>query len=173
MWGFWLLTSCSGGDCACAFSFFSFQSHLDLLRANYLPADPFIFFFCWWIHVGHYSKNVLHSTFSPSICRCAHESFLFTYVVMFQHNFSSIFVIVVPIIEVLYSPPVYMRMFLLFAICIYSHCLSKRSKWVLGKLFHAFWLPSIGSSSHYTACSFHTEIMVPVVFFSESHNGIF
>jgi len=43
---------------------------------------------------------------------------------MFQHVFSSVFVMVVPMIQILYSPLVYMHTFLRSAIYIYSHCLS-------------------------------------------------
>lgn len=47
---------------------------------------------------------------------------------MFQHIFSSIFVMVVLMIEILYSPLIDMCTLLHSAICICSHCLPQGSK---------------------------------------------
>lgn len=119
MWGLWLFF----------LSFFVFLSLIpDLLSGNDLLAGPFIFSFCYGIHIAYCSGNVLYSTFSANICRYAHGVFLMSLSSCVSTYSGSDFVVVAPTSEIEYSLLVCVHTFLHSAVCIYSHCLTKRPK---------------------------------------------
>lgn len=74
--------------------------------------------------------------------------------------------------EIEYLPLVYMHTFLRSAVCIYSHCLTKRSKMNSRKILSCF-LAAFYRPYYYATHSLHVEIMVPMVFPFGSNNGIF